>query len=295
MSGLAIQTRGVGVVIPPTDPISANFCACDFWCEWEEQVFADPAGVGVWAGDKTSFLARKLTSGDTLSIKLFREGAEVATISNSTYGTYYSSFLAQPLYVGWVADWTLIYNAFSGGQYYVTISGTLAGNAYSFTSRKFRVSAWNEELADGTVKVESYQSGDILSSEFDFSGLISGGWYSAIRLDARFGKRTPTLEVDEFLNTSYQSVQNRTQVRHEYTLQTRYLPVSILNSLSDVDLIGNELFLTDYSLMSEDKYKRLPVVAQAYDETEINDWTTGRGRYTVTFTDRKQNNIKRNF
>lgn len=297
MSGLAIQSRNIGVIIPPTDPISADFCACDFWCEWEEKVFADPSSVGVWASDITSFLSRKVTSGDTLEIKLFRYGSEVATITDNTYGTYYAAgdFSAQPLYVGWVADWTLIYNAFSGGQYYVTISGTLAGNAYSFTSRKFRLMLWNEELADGTAKVESYHTGNIISNDFDYTDLIDGGWYSSIRLDARFGKRKPVLEVDEFLNTSYRSVQNRTTVAHEYTLQSRYMPNSLLETLSDDTLLGNDVYLTDYSLINERKYQRTPVVTTSYEEIELNDWTTGEGRYTILFSERVQNTIKRNF
>lgn len=297
MSGLAIQIRNSRVVAVPEQPIASDFCACDFWCEWEEPVFADPLSLDTWKRDYTSFLSRKITSGDTLEIKLFRYGEEVATITDDTYGTYYAAgdFTVQPLYVGWVADWSLIFADFSGGSYHVEISGTIAGSAYTFTSRKFRLMKWDEGLADQTVKIESYQDGNIMSSEFDFTGLLSGGWYSSIRLTGRFGKRTPVLEVDEFLDTSYRSVQNRTQVRHEYTLSTRYVPMPVLHNLADQELIGNRLFLTDYSLMSSEKYKRIPVLAKSFEEINDENWSTGRGAYSILFDERVQNTIKRNF
>jgi len=297
MSGLAIKVTGARVLSIPETPIASDICACNFVCEWEETVFASPDTSDSWKRDYTDFLARKITAGDTLDIKLFRYGVEVATITDNSYGTYYAAgdFAAQPLYVGWLADWSLIFAAFGGGQYYVTISGTIVGAAYSFTSRKFRLLLWNEEAADLTAKVESYQSGNIISNQFDFTGLLPGGWYSSIRLDARFGKRKPVLEVDEVLGTSYQSIQNRTQVRHEYTLETRYIPMTVLNSLSDKDFIGNKLFITDYSLLNEYKFNRIPVVTKSYEDTVNDGWTTGRGRYTILFDERVQDTIKRNF
>lgn len=297
MSGLAVKIYGSQILSIPENPIESDICACNFACEWEETVFASPDTSDTWKRDYTDFLSRKIVAGDSLDIKLFRYEVEVATITDDTYGTYYAAgdFASQPLYVGWLADWSLIFSAFGGGQYYVTISGTIAGAAYSFTSRKFRLMLWNEEAADSTAKVESYQKGNIISSQFDYTDLLPGGWYSSIRLDARFGKRKPVLEVDEVLGTSYQSIQNRTQVRHEYTLETRYMPMSVLHALSDQNFIGNELFITDYSILSEYKFNRIPVVAKSYEDTTNNGWTTGQGRYIVTFDERVQNTIKRNF
>ena len=295
MSGLAVKILNSSVINVPVDTKASDYCACDFWCEWEEPVFADTLSTNTWKRDYSDFLFRKVTASDTITIELYRYGTLVATITDSTYGTYYSTFTNQPLYVGWVADWSLIFAAFSGGQYQVKMSGTIAGASVSFESRKFRLQQWNEKAANETVKIESYQDGNILSSEFDFTGLIDGGWYSSIRLNGRFGNKTPVLEVDEYLNTSYEMVQNRTQVKHEYTLDTRYVPYSVLTEISDKDLIGNQLYITDYSLMSKTKYDRIPVVATSFDEVVSNDWYNGEGRFVIKFGDRVENTIKRNY
>lgn len=296
MSGLAIKTLGSSIIFAPENPVASDFCPCDFWCEWEEKVFADPAASGyAWRSDMSDFLFKKVTSADTLTITLEKGGILVATITDSTYGTYYSSFAAQPLYVGWVADWTLIFNAFSGGQYQVKVEGTLAGSSFSWESRKFRLCKWHEEAAHKTVKIESYQSGVIMSSEFDFTGLISGGWYSSIRINGQFGNKAPSLEVDEYLDTSYKSVQNRTKVNYQYSLFTHHIPASILHEFSGKDLIGNEVFITDYSLMSSLKYQRIPVVTDSFEEVTHNDLYNGRDKYSILFTERTPNTIKRNY
>ena len=53
------------------------------------------------------------------------------------------------------------------------IDSVLAGAAVSFTSRKFRLYPYSPVLAHKTVKVESRLSGNLLSSQFDFTDLIA--------------------------------------------------------------------------------------------------------------------------
>lgn len=294
IGGLAVKTLSKKIISTPPAPAVSSFCGCDYWCEYEEPVFAD-TGNDDFKKDTSSFLVGKVTATDTVEIKLYREGVLVATITDSTYGTYYSTFTAQPLYVGWIADWSAIFTAFSGGQYQVIITCTTGGVDTDMESRKFRLMRFDEYCANGTVKIESYQSGNIVSSDFDFTDLVSGGWSSSIRVLGRFGNKRPTIEVDEFLNTSYQSVQNRTVVNFEYSLDTKYMPINLLVDMASMELIGNELHITDYSLMNPFKYNRIPVVTQAFEEVENQEAVNGESRYVVSFTDRTPNTIKRNY
>ena len=148
-------------------------------------------------------------------------------------------------------------------------------------------------IAHRTVKIESFQDGNLLSSEFDFTGLVPGGWPTYWRIKGYFGDKTPTLEIDDYLDTSYRSVQNRSEVRFSYTLRLENLPQSIFHLFSARDVLGNKLFITDYDQLQTAIYRRIPVAPESFATVENN--AVGRGFYELTMTDRVKNNIKRNF
>lgn len=294
MAGLAIQLREISVVSPPAGQAVEEFCRCDFFCEYKEQVFAKDGG-DPHQKDYSSFLAMQISSFDTTTIKLFKNGLEVATISDSSYGSYYAigDFAAQPLYTGWVADWTLIFLAFSGGIFQVKIEQTIAGSSRVWESRKFRLNAYDIKLANKTVRIETKQTGNILSSDFDYTELLPDGWPQSIRIAGRFGDKTPTLETDRYLDTSYNELQNRDQVRYEYTLELRNCPQSIFNLLSSDQVLANSFIVTDYDVFSDVIYRAVPVVVDSF--SEVNHFSNGNGNYTITCSDKVKNTIKRNF
>ena len=294
MSGLALKIYDVPVISLPAGQEVEEFCRCDFVCEYEEIVFAKSDG-SYWQQDITSFLTRKISSADTIEIKLLRYGAEVATITDNTFGTLYQAgdFTAQPLYVGWIADWTLIYDALRGGQYQVQIDKTIAGVASTFMSRKFRLREYDAMAAHRTVRVETMQTGNILSSPFDFTDLLPGGWPQSMRFKGHFGDKTPQLETDRFLDTSYNEVQNRDQVRFEYTLSLEDTPQNIFNEFSEREILANTLLVTDYDVMNPAVYRRVPVVIDSLAAATF--FPNGRGRFSFTCSDRTKDTIKRNF
>ena len=114
MSGLAVKLHNVPVIQPFEVGADDDFCLCDFACEWEQVVFGD-SGTDDHKKDYSSFLTRKLTASDTVEIKIIRNGEEVATITDSSLGEFYPTFAAQPLYVGFLLDWSLVLNQFGGG------------------------------------------------------------------------------------------------------------------------------------------------------------------------------------
>ena len=272
-------------------------CGCDFAPCFEEVVFADAAASGdFWKADKSEFLYLKTVAADTVTFQIWRNGINVATASN-TYGDYYASFTNAPLYTGFVADWTKIFNALGGGKYQIKVQISNFGQNYTLTSRTFRLYPYSAQLAQGTVRIEGYQTGNIIAANVDYSALLDElptGWYSSIRIPALFGQKTPTLETDEYLNSSYGVRQNRNQVMNEYTLESKILPASVSNRITQDQILSNSLLLTSYDLYATEIFRRKEVAPVAFSEVS-HFQQMGGAKYSITFRDRTQNVIKRNF
>ena len=272
-------------------------CGCDFAPCFQELAFADAAASGdFWKADKSEFLYLKAVSGDSVTFEIWRNGIKVADASN-TYGDYYATFTNAPLYTGFVADWTKIYNIFGGGKYQIKIQIANFGNSYTLTSRYFRVYPYSPQMAHGTVRIEGYQTGNILAANVDYSALLDelpNGWYSSIRIEGLFGEKTPTLETDEYLNSSYGVRQNQNRIVNEYLLQSEILPASISNRITQDQILSNSVLVTSYDLYATDIFRRKEVAPVAFsDVTHFQQM--GGARYNITFRDRIQNVLKRNF
>ena len=267
------------------------FCPCDFRCDFEELVFASDVGDGI-ENDFSDFLFKQITATHTIAIQLVKNNVILAEINDDTYGTYYDGFDSQPLYVGWLADWTKIFAAFSGGLYTVRVTTTILGQETVFTSRKFRLNTFDILSADRTIKIETRQTGRFENSEFDFTDLINGGWLSSIRLQGTFGYMQPNIEADIYEDPSYRRVQNRDQVIREYPLIANLVPESIFNRIATTDVLANQILITAYNVLQELKYEKYPVVVESFSDARYDK--LGRVFFEITCSDRQKNIIKTN-
>jgi len=299
MSGLAIKSYNNALISVPTTPetVAAAICGCNSACFYKELVFADNLASGDhWKEDKTDLIYRKVVASDTITIKLYKNCSLVATITDQTYGDYYPSFTDDSLLVGFLADWTKIFNAFSGGTYQFKTDVTILGSSYTIESREFLLQAYDDTAAHRTVKIESYQTGNILRSEFDYSNVLTdlpNGWYSSIRIEGKFGQKTPTLEEDNYFNSSYELFQNRPSVNYSYTLDTNLIPETLATVISSDTMLSNTILLTDYNQNNNEILRRISVVPESFEDTTY--YFNGKLRYIIKFKDKTQNIIKRNF
>ena len=290
MSGYAVQLKKVCPVTIPTVAASVDvLCGCDFSCPYVEKVFADD-GADDYKKDYSDFLFKKVVASDTITLELYKGSVKVADLNNNDYGTYYATFIEQPLYIGYVVDWTLIFNSFGGGNYTVRANTTILGNASTSTSRIFKLNKFYPDLAHRTVRLKSIQNGNIFRSEFDFTGL---NWTTYLRVNGTFGDKSPTLEEDKYFNSSYVNTQNREQIVNEYSLRCDLIPQSVANIVSENQALANEFFVTDYNLKSEIAYRDVPVSINSIETTHFDD--NSRLNYLIVLRDRTQNLIKRNF
>jgi len=110
------------VVTPPVTGTPQDFSYCAVECPYVELALS---GSNDRENDKSAFLIPKLIAADTIVYKIKKNGTEVATITDNTYGTFYAagSLTGNPsasMYVGFEADWNLIYAALGAGLCSIT-------------------------------------------------------------------------------------------------------------------------------------------------------------------------------
>ena len=293
MAGVVIKSDVKPLRVPSVTPDISDglVCSCDFRCDYTELAFGHSSYDGV-KNDFSQFLFKKVTPFDTINLELLRYGVKVADLNNNDLGTYYPTFDAQPLYVGFVVDWTEVFLNFTGGIYEVKASKITLGVYSEETSHKYRLNAYDSVSARDTVKITSIQDGYFQDGSFDYRDLIPGGWVHSMRVRGSFGGFEPSIDRDIYLDSSFRDVQNRDTVTPEYKLVCDYMPENIFEGLSTNDFLGNQIEVTSYHLFQTKKYIKHPVVIESISDVVPDQY--GRSKFTAVFTDRKKNIIKLN-
>jgi len=287
MSGF-LDILEVSVIQPPVQIQERDFCVCGLVCDYVENVFA---GSNSYENDNSSFLYMKFRSADTIALELHRKGRKVADLNDNTLGTYYSTFSVQPLYVGFVIDWGLVFNAHGGGNYTIVAKKTILGQLTTDTSRVFYLNSFDDESANGTVKLSITLNANILSSQFDYTNLLTGGWVSNYRIPAKFGNKSPELTVDNYLTSAYEQRQVVPSVSYEYTLATRMIPAVIADELNAGGVLADRALITDYNLLNARRYVDFNAFPKGI---ELAEEAGNKEIYNITFSD-KFANTKRTF
>ncbi len=285
-----LRAKIQGVVLPTIPTSDGNdTCYCELECKYIESVFAKPSGEW-WQNDKNSFLYRKLLLGDSVQIKLYKNDEELTTITDNTLGVYTNGFAAQPLYIGFVIDWELVYSIHGVGIYQIKTETNIVGLDSTIESQKFELMLYSDYAADKTVKLEIVQNGNIIGSEFDFTDLE---WTWNYRIKGKLTKENPELEIDNYLASNYKVEQIQDKLIRNWTLETHLLPSILSNLLSEDNILGNEIKLTDYNIMNNEIYRRISLYPKNIEVKNFNN--NRKKQITIQFTDKIDNFIKRNF
>lgn len=269
--------------IEQTQALEFCFCGRDCYDAYTEKAFTSTSS-DAWKSDKASFIFSKIINADSINFEIWKSGSKVADVVDSSFGTYYPSFSNQPLYTAFIADWTAISTAFGHGIYTIRATRTILGQDLPFTSRKYWVMPYDEELADETVRIETYTTQNIIRNDIDFRDLIEGGWYQSIRVHGIFGRQTPTFVEDQYQNSDRQIKQINPSIEYEWFLETHYLPEGVKNQIVDNQTLANRTVITDYNLLNDGIYREKELSFNDFDTVEH----AGRGtKYVLKWKDKK--------
>jgi len=269
-----------------------DFCYCKFECDYTENVFGS-ASNDYWKNDKNTFIYRRLIASDTITIKLLKNGVEVATITDNTFGEYIDGYTTgtpdQQLYVVFTIFWQNVFLTFGSGEYTIEAELNILGSTTIQESQKFKLIGYSDLAADGTVRIESYQNGNIIGSEFDFTDL---NLYQSFRVKGKLTEITPELENDNYLDTNYKSTQIQTKVLPKWNLNIKKVSRLVSLLITRDVILSNKMEVTDYNIINEAIFRRVNVTVEAIEK--LDSTFTTRASYDLTLNDKINNIIKRN-
>lgn len=293
VSGAATKAASPSIPSPlliPTNDVDL----CDFESGYIELVFgqpvSDPLPVELYKNDFSSFLFRKLTPTDTVTIKLFKNGVELATIVDDTYGVFFPNLSPeQPLYTGFIIEFQKVINVSGGGRYEVITDTVIVGVSQTITSQTFQLVPFDTELADGTIRIETIQDGNIIRSQFDYTGLE---WPQSFRTNGFFGDLQREFETDQYENQNRKRKQIQDRIIHNYDLRIDFIPSLISKQIMDDQLLANVIKVTDYNILNDDIYREIELYPASIETTNYE--TNTQSKYLIKFTDKVNDLLKRN-
>lgn len=282
------------VVTPYTEEDSYDICICER-CDYEEMAFVNNGGE-YWKNDYKTILEKRVFSADTITFKLLDaddSDAVLATLNASTYGTYYdfgnALFADYPNYKGFEIDWNLVQLGFGYGRYKLRVERVSLGTTYTKDSHVFNVVEFTETRANGTVRIETYQNGN-LQKRFDYTGL---NWRQSTRIKGFFGNKKPTLIIDNYEDFNREVREIQGKIEDTYYLNTDLLKAEIFNYLNYNGLRGNTILITDYNKPNQEIYRRKSIYLTNFEDIQ-NHMRTAKSSFYYSFKDKVNNDIKRN-
>lgn len=290
--GMATRLQNV-TALPEIVSIHTNDVNyCDLECVYNEIVFGSTDNDW-WKNDKTRVTFRRYIASDTVDIELFKDGISIAALNDNTLGVFTNGFTIgnaeQQLYVSFEVDWQKVFLAHGWGHYQIVANLSILGVSSTFESVNYTLLQYTDKRANKTVRIETISNGKTNGSIFDFTGL---NLYSSYRISGDFIENVETLEVNKYKTSQKEWRQIQDKVIENYELRTKMLPRVVTSTLTKQISLANDIKITDYKLMAEELYRRIPVYPINFEKTQLEN--NRKSIYNVKFTAKLENYIKRN-
>lgn len=293
-SVLADSQESPFVVLPVSGP-SIDFCTCDYECEYYNLVFADALTDDEFKNDKTSFLIGLTSDSSTLEIRLIGENGTDVLISDNTFGDYLAKGTIdntenQLNYVGFIADWKKIFDAFGTSIYYFTFKENVFGKDYENESVKYQLAVYSDERAFKTLRLKFIQNG-IIENGLDYTGL---NWNTEVRIEGSLKFIAPTLTLDNYQNSNRKFLQIQDKTVRNYEIETGLIPSSIGNLFTKDGVLANDILITNYDWFAYEKYVDFNILITEISDFKGNYKLNSLASFIFTAEERTQDNVKRN-
>lgn len=295
---VSCKLEGLNTIKLPSAPPSVNFCHCDFECEYEEKVFANPDGED-YQNDQTYLIDEVVDdTGGTILFQLFKDNKLLTDIVDDTLGRYYplgsienTETAVHATKSGLRIDWKNVYNIYGIGQYYIKVTVSNFGQDFEYQTVKYNLKFFNTRQANNTFVLRVVQNGYILNG-LDLSGL---NWNFQHRISGKLITDTPTFEKTPFLNSDYVEKQNQAQTIENYKLHCDFIPSAISQPIIKNYSLANDIFVTDYNIWNNQhlQYNEIGLVFEGFEEVETFD-KSRNGNYILNMKEKRQDTLKRN-
>tara|TARA_R110000851_G_scaffold108617_1_gene230020 strand:- start:2181 stop:3140 length:960 start_codon:yes stop_codon:yes gene_type:complete len=281
---------GVTIPIPTEDPEIAFKECC-----YTHLTLADLESSEDFKNDYSGFYHQRQLSNEIVSFFLyhFETDTEIELI-DGTFGLNYGfgSFNENPNLKGFLVQWKKVLAEIGEGNFKIIKRQNIAGIDVEFNSIVFTLKQFSTRLADQTVRVDVVMNGRLIKTGVDFTGT---SWRHSIRVPGFFGRREPGMEEDLLINRNYEKRQISIKQTNEWKFQTNLIPSCVTNEFWDFILMSNDIYMNDYNLNNHSyDFVKFGVKFASNDGTGYGV-KTRKAKLNLTFNDKFQNNIKRNF
>lgn len=264
-------------------------------CCYVHYVFADPDSSQDFKNDYSSFFhQRQLINESVEFILLHIETGDELDLDNSDYGQYFGfgSFSENTNLKGYLVQWKKVLESIGEGSFKVVKRISIAGVDIEANSIVFTLKRFSSKLADNTVRIDVVMNGLLVKNNTNFTGT---GWKHSLRLPGFFGSREPGIEEDILINGEYEKDQISARQTNEYKFQTNLIPDCLTKEIWDFILLSNDIYFNDYNLNNHSyEFVKFGVKLSSNDGTDY-PVRSRKARLNLTFNDKFENNIKRNY
>ena len=251
-------------------------------------------GTGV-QNDYVSFLTKRAIPSDSVIYRLYKNDVVLAALNNNTLGVYsaagtWTTHMGQENYVGFEIDWDKVYTAHGIGSYRIHTETTVLGVPQADErSECYALVKYDDTVADGTVKFEWTQSGNIISNQFNYAEM---NWVQHMRANGKFGQWKPTLETDTVIYSNRRQKQVQDELINEFSFESRFLNNYQTDLLVNDMMLAGEILVTDFNVYNH----RKDYIEKSVRQKEISSIEELEGNVnaviSLKFTDKFKNNIK---
>lgn len=284
-------SRATFVNIPEEEPSPEEaFRECCYY----HFVLADPDSNEDYKNDYSSFYHQSQLGNENPTFFLVdMKNAVEIELQDETFGKIYpQGSLINAKLSGYLIEWRKVFLELGSGPYQIIKRYTVAGIPLESFSFVFTLKRFSSLLADSTVKIETVMNGVLQEQNIDFTGT---NWKDSIRIKGFFGRREPQLEEDYIVFDDYSKHQVSMKQTNEYKFQVSSVPNCVTNKIWDYHLLSNEIFVTDYNLNNHSySFVKRPVKYESNEGTGYHSQSR-RATLNITFSDRIENNLKRNY
>lgn len=281
---------GVSIPTPPESPQEIFKECC-----YQHNVFADLNSSKDYKNDYSGFFHQRQVSNETVNFILYHfETTTEFPIIDSTYGQFYDfgSFDTNSELKGVKVEWKKVLTAIGEGNFKIVKRINVAGVPVDIDSITFTLKQYSTLIADKTVRIDVVMNGKLEKTGVDFTGT---SWKHSIRVPGFFGRREPQYEEDILVNRSFEKRQISMKQTNEWKFQTNQIPFCVTDEILDFILFGNDMYMNDYNLNNHSyNFIKFGVKFASNDGTKYGN-RTRKAQLNITFNDKYENNIKRNF
>ena len=289
-----LASTSVEIRTPDEEP-----CGCVAQdCERNLNVMASPTDTIERKNDITSFLFKSYMASDTFTMKLFKDDVEVQVLDAvANLGAYYgfgdlsNGIPEQDYYFGYVLAWLDVLVVHGTGNYKFKAEYTQFGSPVTYSSPTFYLTYYSDEQADGSIKLVTYQNGNIESSEFNYTGM---NWYQQIRINGALYNKQSEFITDTYLTSNRTISQIQDSIKNTYTLEIQFVQDSVSKFIIENCLLANKFFVSDYNVANTSFYNNIPLAVEEISSSTELYYYNGRS-HEILMTDRVDNIRKRNF